>query len=276
MPAVLKEVKKMQQQDINNFLHEYFKATDCSIIESNNNFLHVQLSIEQDKKLMNRPFYWHYIEKMQREPEPLQLRLATDFNYKNKEKHFEAVSLGSPRLQQIFSVTKELGDSIRMYEQINCNKQTPLYPWLCLNVKVSYICDLQKEAFYSIGLQLINGQFQLNFHDYVKQLSLTPKIPDYCFTISPIIMPKSGINRIKQFLTTLINDDDFTWAVEAKERWDKDLQLLNSFYEDDLDNNDSFENEKIALQKQYEPEIIVSIINGGLFFLSSDRLSQLN
>ena len=54
--------------------------------------------------------------------------------------------------------------------------------------------------FKSIGLQLINGQMVQEFHEKLLKMDLTPKIPDYSFTLSPLIMPKSGVVRIENYL----------------------------------------------------------------------------
>ena len=48
---------------------------------------------------------------------------------------------------------------------IAIKQQTPLLPWLCMNVKISYQCDRKRDIFKSIGLQLINGQMVEDFHD---------------------------------------------------------------------------------------------------------------
>ena len=50
----------MQQQEIHKFLERYFHANDCEIVENGPGYMTVQLTIELDKELMNRPFYWHY------------------------------------------------------------------------------------------------------------------------------------------------------------------------------------------------------------------------
>ena len=146
-------------------------------------------------------------------------------------------------------------------------KQTPLKPWIGLNLKVSYQCDRKKDVFNSIGLNLINGQIVENFHDQLLHLELTPKIPDYSFTLSPLIMPKSGLKRMENFLKAKIEQEDQSWAEEAKKRWNKDLDLLEHFYKDTEEKSESYEIEKQALKDQYEPKIVISIINGGIFYL---------
>jgi hypothetical protein len=263
----------MQQQEIHYFLEQYFRSNDCDIVVNGPGHLTVQLTVELDKELMNRPFYWHYLEKTGGIPNPMKLTFITDSQSAPDSIKGENIYLGSPRLHQIFQSTKNLAGYIRLYENHSFkNRQIPLLPWLCLNVKISYQCDRKRDIVKSMGLQLINGQMDENFHDRLLQLPLTPKIPDYSFTLSPLIKPKSGILRIENYLRSIIENDDHTWADEAKTRWEKDLILLNHFYEDDEEKNESYEVEKQALQEQYEPNIQISFINGGLFYLTENAI----
>ena len=260
----------MQQREIHKFLMKYFQTNECPILENSPGHLKVQLTIPMDKELMNRPFYWHYLEKTGGIPNPMQLTLITD-KEKAPEglKGGEIIHFGSPRLHQIFESTKKLAGYIRLYENHGTNQvQTPMYPWLCMNVKISYQCDRKRDIFKSIGLQLINGRMIEDFHDQLLQIPLTPKIPDYSFTLSPLVKPKSGMTRVENYLRALIAEDDHSWADAARERWNKDLKLLEHFYEDVEEENESYETEKKALQEQYEPKINISFINGGLFYLT--------
>ncbi|WP_042355070.1 YqhG family protein [Bacillus rubiinfantis] len=263
----------MQQQEIHNFLLQYFHANHCQITENGLGYITVQLTIELDKELMNRPFYWHYLEKTGGVPNPMKLTLITDPKLAPQHIKGETVHFGSPRLHQIFESTKKLAKFIRLYEhhQHN-NRQTPLLPWIGMNVKISYQCDRKRDEFKSIGLQLINGALVEDFHEQLQAISLTPKIPDYSFTISPLVKPASGIRRIQNYLTTLVLNDDHTWAEEARKRWEQDLQLLDHFYEDCKEESASYETEKKALQEQYEPKVNITFINGGLFYLTEKAI----
>jgi hypothetical protein len=55
-------------------------------------------------------------------------------------------------------------------------------------------------------------------------------------------------------------------------RWQNDLNLLEHFYKDMDEKSESYYTEKEALKAQYEPNIRISIINGGLFYLSDRAL----
>lgn len=124
---------------------------------------------------------------------------------------------------------------------------------------------------HSIGIHLISGAMVKNFHETLTKISLTPKIPDFCFTLTPIIKPQSGLQRIEDTLKNMIETDDHTWAKEARIRWNHDLELLNRFYEESEELPESYEIEKQALKEQYEPRITMQIINGGLFYVTANH-----
>ncbi|MBA2873454.1 YqhG family protein [Thermaerobacillus caldiproteolyticus] len=259
----------MQQHEIHHFLERYFQANECDIVENDEGYMTVQLSIELDKELMNRPFYWHYIERTGGTPAPMKLTLITKQTEKTSSLDGERLHFGSPRLHQIFQSAQKRGSYIRLYEQITASGQSfvPLHPWLGLNVKISYQCDRKRDQLLSLGVHLISGTIVEQFQERLQQLVLTPKIPDYCFTISPLIKPQSGLGRLEQYIKHRIEQDDHAWAKEAKERWDEDLALLDHFYEDMEEKPECYYIEKEALEEQYKPRIIVSVINGGLFYL---------
>ncbi|KAB2338498.1 hypothetical protein F7731_02755 [Cytobacillus depressus] len=264
----------MQQQEIHNFLEKYFHANGCEIVENGHGYMTVQLTIELDKELMNRPFYWHYLEKTGGIPNPMRLTFITNPKLSPEEVTGENIHFGSPRLHQIFQSTKRLAGYIRLFEKHDQphGQQISLRPWLGMNVRISYECDRKRDVFKSIGLQLINGQMIEEFHDKLLQLRLTPKIPDFSFTLSPLIMPKSGITRVENYLKAQIEREDHSWAEKARERWQKDLSLLEHFYEEAEEKDESYEIEKAALKEQYEPRVKISIINGGLFYLTDKAI----
>ena len=60
----------MQQQEIHNFLMTYFHPIIVKLLKNMTPILTIQLTIEMDKELMNRPFYWQYLEKTGGVPNP--------------------------------------------------------------------------------------------------------------------------------------------------------------------------------------------------------------
>lgn len=260
----------MQQHDIHRFLSAYFRANGAEIVADHESYMTVRLTIDLDKELMNRPFYWHYLEKTGGQPNPAVMTFIFDPAKAPEDIKGELIHFGSPRLHQIFQSTKRMAGYIRLYEnrQNETDMQQPLHPWLAANFKVSFICDRKKDYLFSLGLHLLSGNIVENFHEKAASLSLTPKIPDFSFTLSPIIMPKSGISRLERYVRLKLEDEDHQWAERALSKWESDLKLLEHFYSEE-EKGESYENERIALQQQYEPNINISIINGGMFYLKS-------
>ncbi|BCB04712.1 YqhG family protein [Bacillus sp. KH172YL63] len=263
----------MQQHEIHQFLERYFLANGCELVANGNGYMTVQLTIDLDKELMNRPFYWHYLEKTGGTPNPMTLSLVTNPEHAPEEFKGETVHFGSPRLHQIFHSTRNLAGYIRLYENrsMPSGQQTPLHPWLGLNIKISYQSNRKKDSIRSVGLNLINGVIEDNFHTSLLGRNLTPKIPDFSFTLTPIIKPKSGINRIQMSIYEEIKKEPVDWAEQARITWQEDLQLLNHFYGDQEEKPESYFMEKQALKEQYEPKISIDIINGGIFYLQQSH-----
>ena len=46
----------MLQKEIHQYLETFFVGNDCQIEENGEGFLTVQMTIDMDKELMNRPF----------------------------------------------------------------------------------------------------------------------------------------------------------------------------------------------------------------------------
>jgi hypothetical protein len=263
----------MQQHEIHNFLTRYFQTNDCHILQDGSGYMEVQLSIHVDKELMNRPFYWHYLEKTGGTPSPMKLTLITDQNKAPKHVRGEVIHFGSPRLHQIFESTKNLASFIRLYENVqNTGANIPLHPWLCLNTKISYQCDRKKDTMLSVGLNLINGMIVDQFHDRILNLKVSPKIPDYCFTLSPLVKPQSGLRRLESVIRQAVENQEHDWADRARERLKEDMDLLDQFYDGLEEMPESYEVERAAIQEQYEPNIHIKIINGGLFYLTANAI----
>lgn len=262
----------MQQHEIHQFLIKYFNANNCILVENHPSYMKVQLTIEMDKALMNRPFYWHYVEKTGGIPNPATLTLITDPQSVPDGIKGDIIHFGSPRLHQIFETTKKLAGYIRLYEyrDNSQSENVPLHPWLSTNIKASFVSDRKKDILFSLGLHLLTGKIVDNFHEKMLKLTLTPKIPDFSFTLSPIIMPKSGVSRLDRFVRLQLAEEDHTWAEKSIMKWESDLTLLQHFYEDVEDKDGNLLIEQKALQQQYEPNINISVINGGMYYLRAD------
>jgi hypothetical protein len=259
----------MYPQQIHGYLQKFFTENNCDIIKGNNHYMTVQLTIDMDKKIMNRPFYWRYLENTDGVPNPAQLTFITDQNKLDEDIKGEVVHFGSPRLNQLFQTTKELGAYVQMYEKVldNLKTKTILTPWLGVNYKVSYYSDQTKEMFYSLGINLITGNMIDGFQEWISGVDLDSAMSEDAFKITYIIKPLRALERLDAAIESIIQKDNHTWADEAKIRWKKDREVLEYFYKDVENKPECYEMEKTAMDQQYEARIKVEIVNGGLFYL---------
>ncbi len=142
-----------------------------------------------------------------------------------------------------------------------------LTPYFCVNYKISYYCDQTKEKMYSLGVNLINGVIEDNFHESICNLQLINQPPEEAFCLQYIIKPHRGLERLDEMIQTIVQNDDHSWAQEAKMRWEREQEVLDYFYEGVEETPECYEVEKKALEERFNPRIKVEIINGGLFHL---------
>lgn len=278
----------MEQPALHKFLSEYFTANDCNILEEQEGKITVQLTEELDEILMNRPFYWHYIKRIGQQGTPMKVTFIT--NPKRKEEKGEWIHFGSPRLHQMFHSLKEMSTFTRMYEAIDQPQhQTPLVPWLVFNGKINYQGAQKRDEIVSIGLQLINGSMISSFMEAITPLSLTSKITDYCFTITPIIRVSSGMKRIQSYIEQYVKSQDDQWAEQSYQRLEEERLLLEHFFlaknnqeEEDQDQEKEaadtqkrFDQEMAGIYERYEPKITLEVINSGVFYLTKDSSYRL-
>lgn len=254
--------------NVKQFLYDYFQNYQCTINQLSNDEWMIPLTKELDIALMNRPFYWQYIEAMQLEGDPLKLHMT--FQPKMNGNHIEWVHIGSPIMNKIINHLERACRFTRLYETVQTEKQTMLHPWLVLNLIIRYRGINLKEEMMSIGLNLINGTFQLQMMDTLLQKNFSKTISSYCFKVSPIIKVESGYKRIQSFIHTYIMQGDLSWVDESNKQLEEELSLLDQFYENK--NQDDFvDKEKDDLINRLKPTIFIEIINGGIFYLANDN-----
>lgn len=252
--------------NLNQFLQDYFQNHKCDIIENNDGVLKIQLTEEMDQALMNRPFYWHYIKKMGQKGDPMSLTLIT--NPDKQEEKGDWIHFGSPRLQQIIRHLKDKERFTKLFQKVITNKNTPLYPWLVINLKLSYRGKHKKDEVISIGLQLVNGNMRLKMMDYLDEIPLQMKISDYCYTISPLIRLQSGYKRIESVITTYIENQTHEWAEVSLKTLRDEISTLQHFYEGRTEELEQMNKEIEEIKERYSPVISHQVINGGIFYLT--------
>lgn len=258
----------MYPQQVQHYLRTFFTENNCQFVNDTDHYLTVQLTIDMDKRIMNRPYYWQYVESVGGVPCPSQLTLITDQTKLKENIKGELVHFGSPRLGQLFQVTHEMGTFIQMFEQVEeSNKRPILTPWIVVNYKVSYYSNQTKEMLHSLGLNLMNGSIITDFHASLSETNIAPEMPPNAFLLPFVIKPIRGLERLDGVVENFIQNDDHSWAAQAEKRWQRDIRVLEFFYEGVEEKPESYEMEKTALQQQYEARIKIEIINGGLFYL---------
>ncbi|MCF6094201.1 YqhG family protein [Microaerobacter geothermalis] len=282
----------MNPQQTHHFVKRYFEAMESTFIHTDKTSFTVSLSAEADRDLMNRPFYWAFVERTGIQPEPLTLTLQfehTDTQTKEEQLKGEFIQFGSSRLHQIFQSAIKRGKYVRLYENVPEPFQpAPLYPWLCLNYKIEFICDQKKEMLYSLGINLVSGEVLANFYTLLLHYSLTPKIPDKRYTITPIYSISSAANVCESLVLKRVEQEDMKWAMDAAQRLNDELELTRIYFDmemEELQAASQQEHEKIKkleeekkrkeeeLTWQFKPRIIIKPINVGIFYLSNHPLT---
>lgn len=255
--------KRMIAEQIHHYLRTFFIETNCKIEEETSDYLTVQLTADIDKRIMNRPFYWQFIESTKGEPNPLKVTFITK-QKENLNIRGEYIHYGSMRMHQIFQATKDLGCFVQMYEDI---EGASLFPWIGANFKVSYHTDQTKELLFSLGINLIHGSVKSDFQDILCALQLTDELPKNAYCLPYIVSPMRAIERLETAIENYIANDDLSWADEAKKRWKREQEILDHFYEDVENKPEIYEIEKKALEERFQPRIKIEIVSGGLFYL---------
>lgn len=132
-----------------------------------------------------------------------------------------------------------------------------------LNYKISFISDQKKDLYYPIGFNLITGQILTHFDTVLTQVQLTPKIPDYHFTLRPIYSLSSATQHIEQHLRSFLAEQDQSWADEANQRLDEEIELMKSFFDSTSEEDMLLLEKKREEIDRYRPKIEVSPINVG-------------
>ncbi len=254
--------------DIETFLISYFTSHHCEVIQEEPGILSIQLTIEMDKALMNRPFYWHYIEATGNKGVPKKVTFILDPE-KSEEKG-EWIHFGSPRLQQINNHLSDHAKFIHLFEELNVRTNTMLHPWLLVNLCIMYEGKQKKEELFSIGLNLINGTFIFDMMKKLEDVPLSPTIADRCYTISPLIKINSGFSRIENYIHQYVIQQDHTWANNSLQLLQEEIAMIHHFYEnnEEEDKQTEMEKEMEEINSRLQPRITYKVINGGLLYLN--------
>jgi hypothetical protein len=269
----------LDQQAVRSFTERYLRLTGCRIIESAPSHLVTQLTIEADKDLLNRPFYWMYVEKMGLPPQPSRLCLVFDPESFPEGMRGEHLFYGAPRFTQILRSAQKHGRFVRLYQTPGparkAGRAKPYIPWIGIRFKVSYICDRKKDRLRDLGINLVSGEIRDDFYQEVKQLEWTPRIPPGRHQASPCLTVTQAVGKLEARLQDEIEREAPSWADEALERLREELDLLDAYYpkEGQLSEQRLAERSRRRTETvlQYHPRVEVSVINAGLFYMEEQK-----
>lgn len=74
----------MNRESIEQFVMRYLETTGCRIAEKGEGHVTVRLSPEADRDLMNRSYYWSFVERTGAPPEPMSFTFVFDPEYRSK------------------------------------------------------------------------------------------------------------------------------------------------------------------------------------------------
>ncbi|MCA0970103.1 YqhG family protein [Halobacillus litoralis] len=246
-----------------HFVKHFFATNGCTVLKESPSQLQVQLTNDMDEQIMNRPFYWHYMKKMNREGDPMQLTFTEDRSVDGIYLH-----AGTPKLHTLYRTAMKNGKTARLYEATS--SKGALTPWLVINFFLHFRGKQTKNEHMSLGLNLVNGAFVHHMMDRLENFSFEQKVSDYTFPMTPIIQLSSAYKRIEGYVEQYAGTLNHDWARESHEQWQQEQDLLESFYSSGDLSEDYYKNEKEQLSKRYVPRIEMDVINGGLFYLSQN------
>src|SRR5699024_231900 len=208
------------------------------------------LTVEMDKALMNRPFYWQYIEATNQKGIPQELAFTTNMN---NQTEYIWIHYGSPWLKRIYDYILKNNHIIQLYEIHHTNVQTVLHPWLLTNNLVIFEGKQRKEYYFSIGLNLINEHIATNMMERLQNITLAPNISTYCYVTSPIITFDSGFLHIEKLVTNQIKNENMNWATDSLKKMNEENQMAAYYY---ANNQAQLEIEIAAILNRFKPTII--------------------
>ncbi|GAX90888.1 YqhG family protein [Effusibacillus lacus] len=225
----------MDKTQIRNYCKRYFAATGTPILREEPDYLQVELPIEIDKELTDRPYYWMWIEATGETPKPTVLNLIFDSNVQvDGVDRTELVTLGSFRLEKIFASATRRG-------QFVCQFQTGStvgirVPFLLTSLKISYIADRRKDEIRSYGINLRSNQVVRDLYEQVCTLPMTSQLPvPYTEQLAnkEILAAslQTGWQRIQDVVMQEIQEGDHAWAAEAMERLAQEIEQLEAYYQ---------------------------------------------
>lgn len=197
----------------------------------------------------------------------------------------EVLTFGCSRLKQIFAAAKQGGRCVFLFEDPGLRQRTTLFPatyepWLGVCFKLEFCCDIKREELHFMGISLLSGGIDEAFSSRLQSKQLLPRLPENVSIEPSSLSVAEGKDALEGRLRDKIASYDISWAEAASERLNDELELIDAYYKELLNDPDEerkqeasaqYESRRGEIRWQYEPRIVVSVVNYGIFHLRSPR-----
>lgn len=218
-------------RQIQDFCRRYFHAVDAPILVDQEDFLQVELPREIDKELIERRYYWMYIEATNQNPPNtvLSMSFRPDLEIEGVDK-MDFVTLGSFLLNKIIESTQKRGRFTRAYQKVTM-PGTRLQPMLLTTFKLSFVADRRRDEMVSYGVDLLTGRVVRDFYEQVEKLPFQAAPSEFTPPVEPKYTVDQGYQKIREALQAEIEALDHTWAEEADEHLKREIEQLETYYD---------------------------------------------
>ncbi|MDY8024665.1 YqhG family protein [Paenibacillus polymyxa] len=195
----------------------------------------------------------------------------------------EELRYGNRRLHQIFEAARDGGKYVYLFEQPDARQLSARSPvvyeaWLSICYKIEFACDLKREELQWLGISLKSGTIVTDFGAMLETRQLSPLLAGNMHVQPTKLSVPEASTSLESYLTEQLRQQDYGWAEQAKERLREELEVIDHYYDDLIKEQKEEEDKKEAISEQYqarrkemvwqyEPKVLVSAINCGIFHL---------
>jgi len=194
----------------------------------------------------------------------------------------EDLHFGSRRLDQLMSAVQAGGKYVCLFQQPDARAagpfdSVPYTPWLGVNVKVSFQCDMKREELHSFGVSLATGVCVEGFYSRLLGLKMTPRLPANVHIAKSAYTLQKAAGIVETVLERKLKSYDYGWAQAAAARAEEELALISGYYEPLLDSAEEeqleairtqYENRRAEVEWQLKPRVTAAAVNCGIFHLT--------
>lgn len=218
----------MNAGNIQDYCRRFFQATGCTIREEKDGAMEVELTLEIDKELTDRPYYWLWVEATGEEVKPsvLNLQFTTSLG-EESGRPAERVVLGSYRLNKLFAAAKKRGKYTCQYQR---NALGELEPYLLVNGKLSFLADRRRDEILSLGINLYDGEGIEQFFPKIRHLPFSAdRFPGHTLRPARLSLAEAW-DQIVQMAFREGEKRDPSWAVAALQDLQREKERLETYY----------------------------------------------